>query len=635
MHSSIHPQNATLNEFFGRIPTGPLSFAPAADSPSWKLSRPGLLTFLNNATDDASSRLDVSDDMEQLLLFTIDVSKPALCSAAESSTHFVRIFTQLMRTVVCGTGIPSILWANPACAIPLRMHAFATLLQTISSVNSYMMKNGATQLDGRGKWNLSLLGKVVAMIFDEEHLFMKNGSGTGEIISLSGWESMNSKLPFQSFDESGDKSQRRRRREQMRSRQSGKPEVKKNAGNENLSMAENLDDFLADFASASEPVQEKNESVQGDDSVKPLLAPNATVTLPMLLRIDSADEGPPTPEAAESKPGMKIDTKAEFQNNLWIGSAESLEPSPTSSGSNAAQNMIHAYAGVGPSSRKKWLTAPTSGLATIREDVTDLELNESTSRLPFNLDPVVTQISPERGREKAVSTVEVSRGDAVDSELVLRAPPPNKRVMRVPRRAKAEDDSINSLSNSVTSLSIPSTDDEIEEAGTAFLDEIGKSLGYRYVICFRTLSAPCLDPLSPSFVSSTAPSGDMRGEEQRVGHAHHRKTRSICSIDWSLPEDDLLMGGRSPLEQIKSLSTDAAPPVPPGALAALDESTPDRVSGETPGAEAFALSSLAEEVKNTVRLPNYLDRLVLLGNADRSGRWVRLYNEYFLVVVWC
>lgn len=112
-----------------------------------------------------------------------------------------------------------------------------------------------------------------------------------------------------------------------------------------------------------------------------------------------------------------------------------------------------------------------------------------------------------------------------------------------------------------------------------------------------------------------------------MGHAHHRKTRSICSIDWSLPEDDLLMGGRSPLEQMKSTSIDAAHPVPPGTLTALNESASDGDGGETPGAEALAMSSLAEEVKNTVRLPNYLDRLVLLGKANRSGRWVCVFDK--------
>ena len=33
-------------------------------------------------------------------------------------------------------------------------------------------------------------------------------------------------------------------------------------------------------------------------------------------------------------------------------------------------------------------------------------------------------------------------------------------------------------------------------------------------------------------------SSNSNGEENRVGQAHHKKTRSRCSIDWSIPNDD-------------------------------------------------------------------------------------------------
>ena len=36
------------------------------------------------------------------------------------------------------------------------------------------------------------------------------------------------------------------------------------------------------------------------------------------------------------------------------------------------------------------------------------------------------------------------------------------------------------------------------------------------------------------------PSKELGGEENRVGFAHHRKTRSRCSIDWTLPPTDFL-----------------------------------------------------------------------------------------------
>jgi hypothetical protein len=67
-----------------------------------------------------------------------------------------------------------------------------------------------------------------------------------------------------------------------------------------------------------------------------------------------------------------------------------------------------------------------------------------------------------------------------------------------------------------SSNSRPITDDEIESAGTAFLDMIGKNLGLGVA------------------------AKDMGGEERPVGQNHHRKTQSRCSIDWTLPPPDMM-----------------------------------------------------------------------------------------------
>jgi hypothetical protein len=40
------------------------------------------------------------------------------------------------------------------------------------------------------------------------------------------------------------------------------------------------------------------------------------------------------------------------------------------------------------------------------------------------------------------------------------------------------------------------------------------------------------------------------GEERRVGAAHHRKTRSRCSIDWSLPPTDMLLEKDQRIEEL-------------------------------------------------------------------------------------
>jgi len=472
VHSSIHPQNATLNEFLSRIPDAPTPLPLAAGSPSspWKLRRPELLKYIASAEVE-TELCGASDEMQKLLLFTIDVSKPSLCSAAESSSHFLRIFSQLMRTLVSGNGTPSLLWANPASVIPLRMHAFATLLQIINSVNTYMVRNGCTQLDGKSRWNLTQLGRVVAMAFDEEQLFINFDDRSGEILSVDEWEAMFIDPSFSGSN--GDESagvQPGHRPERVRRRHSHTTDLRGSGRGGATSEKESLGELLAALASSA-----------GSDASEP--APETSVPL-----LDSMPEKtlPPVHEAVETTSEFKIDSKSDFQSNLWAGSAESSSLSSSVSGSMMAQNMIKAYSGVGPSNRRKWMTAPTSGLATIQEDADQGESDFNDSAR--DLGAVVTSLSPERSEDKEADGNK--SGDNVDTELVLRDPVTERKKMRVPRvtktgeeeatKAKSATFDSNSLS-SLSNLTVPSTDEEIFSAGTAFLDTIGKNLGYRYV----------------------------------------------------------------------------------------------------------------------------------------------------------
>lgn len=89
------------------------------------------------------------------------------------------------------------------------------------------------------------------------------------------------------------------------------------------------------------------------------------------------------------------------------------------------------------------------------------------------------------------------------------------------------------------------------------------------------------------------------GEELRVGHAHHRKTRSRCSIDWSLPEDDFLKEKDAP----KSTS---------------------RTTEEPKGSEAdfdIAMSALEDEESHVFAIPSYAGRISSLKKSGESGRW--------------
>jgi hypothetical protein len=350
-----------------------------------------------------------------------------------------------------------------------------------------MVRSGATQIDGKGKWNLTLLGKVVAMIFDEEQLFTRSGELTGEVFVLKDWMSMKASAAAPPILERDNKPQRHRRRDQMRSKQSSRQtDVKKNKGNDNPAAKESLDDFLAEFASMSDIVVDNEQSTalfvaSSDDLVLPQ-RPTSFFEEKLEKDAPSSIEG-----QVDKTFDFKIDSKSDFQSNLWAGSAESLLVSSSVSGTEAAQNMIHAFGVIGPSSRRKWMTAPSSGLATIHEnaDPVDPYLIEGSSLT--NLRAVVTQISPGR------AGVDTNTSDAVDSELVRTAPATNKK-MRVPQLKKGVEtleDHGSFDNNTFTSLTVPSTDEEIEKSGTAFLDAIGKNLGY--VISFTNVSFILVD----------------------------------------------------------------------------------------------------------------------------------------------
>jgi hypothetical protein len=489
VHSSIHPQNATLNEFLCRIPDAPAPLPAAVTSLSspWKLSRPELLKYI--ATAEAETELDDdSDEMQKLLLYTIDVARPSLCSPSESSAHFLRIFGQLMRTIVSGNGTPSVVWANPASAIPLRMHAFATLLQILNGINTYMVRTGCTQLDGKSRWNLMQLGRVVSMAFDEEKLFSNFEACPGEVFSLDAWEAMYidpsfSKSSESASEEESPQAQRSNRRGKTLPRQPRTAEATNSEGSDTSSKDDSFAELLAALATPAE-----NESSENQDLETSAPLPDSDET-----------SSPPTQEAIERSSDVKIDSKSDFQNNLWTGSAESSTP-PSVSGSTAAQTMIQAYSG-GPSNRRKWMTAPTSGLATIREDAGPIEsdLDESAP----DLGAVVTPLSPERPENRKIDS---------DSEIVLRDPiiveKKTTKKMRVPRVTKSigkedkEKKSASLDSRSTSSPTVPSTDEEILTAGTAFLETIGKNLGYRYAPCSRFSKCAMPARYSPNHLCS-------------------------------------------------------------------------------------------------------------------------------------
>jgi hypothetical protein len=103
-------------------------------------------------------------------------------------------------------------------------------------------------------------------------------------------------------------------------------------------------------------------------------------------------------------------------------------------------------------------------------------------------------------------------------------------------------------------------------------------------------------------------SSNPSGEEKRVGQAHHRKTRSHCSIDWTIPNDDL-----------NNLLADSP---------ATDLQKQDASSNELD----MSMSTLSGEKEICTRLPSFVDRLLSL---DKSGsgheRWFPFAYEIVIM----
>jgi hypothetical protein len=111
------------------------------------------------------------------------------------------------------------------------------------------------------------------------------------------------------------------------------------------------------------------------------------------------------------------------------------------------------------------------------------------------------------------------------------------------------------------------------------------------------------------FVSGMVGKTASTGEEDRVGQAHHKKTRSSCSIDWSIPNDDI---GKFVFES--SPSSASNPIAEP--LNECDES----------------MNTLLGENEISTLLPNFMDRLMALKEpSGTSGRWFPFTYEVIIM----
>ena len=451
-NSSLHAQNAILSDYLHE------------EEDSQRGCDLNKNTFLSKISlgkellvEESASRT-YSEEEDRLLRSTLDVVKYNVCPVTRSHGFLLRAMTRLWRTLILGTGEASLAWANPATPIPLRLHAFASVLQLLGGSSLYLTKNGLAQADGTSKWSIVCLGRVIALFFDEQTLF---GRSTAEVFHPRFLRSTNPD------EKSDDKS----------------PMRPSSSGRRKRHVRNNFELFDAqNFQSSPEST---NSSTYAGGS--PTRHPRRLSDIPNPNRpYDSVSQADTLSEVAVSTRSqnlkeLKVDSKSDFQSALRAATAaEDDFDRPESDGSRSANAMIQAFAGNSTGNRR-WMTAPSRALSTIREmDDTDVD------------EPIVGGREETLGIEEPDTPQSSEAMASLDSEIVLNQPKSSVKQMRIPRSRKSvasfdfnlieeetpSDDSPEDISPPKAQL-VPKSDDEIESVGTAFLDVIGKSIGVR------------------------------------------------------------------------------------------------------------------------------------------------------------
>lgn len=104
--------------------------------------------------------------------------------------------------------------------------------------------------------------------------------------------------------------------------------------------------------------------------------------------------------------------------------------------------------------------------------------------------------------------------------------------------------------------------------------------------------------------------GASTGEEDRVGEAHHKKTKSRCSIDWSIPNDE-----------IRRFSFDSSVPASTTNLAKGPKNEFDQ-----------SMTTLTDENKISTKLPLFVDRLMACKDSGTTSfRWFPFTYEVIII----
>lgn len=349
VQSSLHAQSATLSDFLSQDPD--IALPLTADGGELKnmlrLGKDAILRGLNSTLVRPPSERYHYDE-QRLLISTVDIAKSDLCSMVDVSSHLLRVCRQLWKVVVAGTGSHDLLWANPTSTRPLRVNAFASLLQILGSSTLYFSKRGVLQVTGKAKWNFVSLSRVMALVFDEEALFGKNGE---EVLS----EEFITKI---SGNSSGTEKEKKNIRRHVRSNFEFLNNGTAGGGTDSMSAVKNTS---LDGKGLSKPASVTRSHTTGETKYSDI-SPLSTLERRGVQK--------------ETSPSPKMDSLTDFRAALEAGSRENGvddEMYEKKNGGNpVAESWANAFGGSSGGASRRWMTAP-SGLATIQEDADDDE----------------------------------------------------------------------------------------------------------------------------------------------------------------------------------------------------------------------------------------------------------------------
>lgn len=441
-HSSVHAQNDTLAQILELEQEFPF-YGKRMDAVFLSKLRMGR-DFLTSSIESMGARRPSSLEVK-LFESAINIVKSQVCPITHSYGHVYRVFPILWRTLLCGTGEPDLAWADPASPVPLRLHTFATILQLLGGVSLYLQKNGVTNVDGVTKWNIVTLGRVVALIFDEGSLF---GDQAVEAFDKEKWA-----REFEDPEETD--------------KLLAIPKKPSPGARRKRHVRQNLE--ILDMLQRSEP---------DDDGAAELPVPPPAEHRPSVddSMIQLSSRSMPTETSTSEDKEFRVDTKMDFQSALRAAAREPDEDTE-SDGAKRAKNMIVAFGSATGS--RRWMTAPVGALSTINE-----------SEDGDDLDAIADEGPGIGGLAPLASIGEKFSKDQLDNEMHLNSSKKPKQ-MRIPKRKNQEQQENptedpeplvarpTALTSETRQKSIPQSDQEIAEAGTAFLDVIGKSIGMR------------------------------------------------------------------------------------------------------------------------------------------------------------